>query len=267
MQKNTTARTVFIVAIILACVFGVIGFPTSGAALMQNLKSNIRLGLDLKGGSYLVLEVQVQDAVRAEALQGIERLKDSFRKQNIQYASIDANDPQTVEQADSVQIDIKGVPATEATALRSMVNDGFPDWVLTAASSTDFYMRMKPTSLIQLKKDTVDRSIQTITNRINTIGVTEPSVQQYGRSSDKYEILVQLPGVDDPQQVKDMIGTVANLEISSVQDGPFPSRDAGMAQHGGVLPPNTVLDKALPRGTAEGEQWYLVSRLPVITGR
>ena len=63
MQKNTTARTVFIVVIILACVFGVIGFPTSGAALLQNVKSNIRLGLDLKGGSYLVLEVQVQDAI------------------------------------------------------------------------------------------------------------------------------------------------------------------------------------------------------------
>jgi preprotein translocase subunit SecD len=269
MQKNTRARTVFIVAIILLCVFGVIGFPTSGAALLQNVKSNLRLGLDLKGGSYLVLEVQVQDAVRAEALQDVERLKDSFRKQNIQYASIDANDPQTVEQADSVEIDIKGVPATEASAVRSLVGgEGFADWILTAASSTDFYMRMKPTSLIQLKKDTVDRSIQTITNRINTIGVTEPSVQQYGRSSDKYEILVQLPGVDDPQQVKDMIGTVANLEISAVQDGPFASRDAGMAQHGGVLPPNTVLDKALPRGAAsEGEQWYLVSRLPVITGR
>src|ERR1017187_6658855 len=107
MQKNLTARTVFIVAIILVCVFGVIGFPTSGAALLQNVKNNIRLGLDLKGGSYLVLEVQVQDAVRAEALNGVERLKDSFRKQNIQYASVDANDPQTVEQADSVQIDIK----------------------------------------------------------------------------------------------------------------------------------------------------------------
>jgi len=267
MQKNMTARTVFIVLVILVCVFGVIGFPTSGASLLQNVKSNIRLGLDLKGGSYLVLEVQVQDAIKAEALNGIERLKDSFRKQNIQYASIDANDPQTVEEADSIQIDIKGVPATEAAAVRSFVNDSFPDWVLTSASSSDFYMRMKPSSLIQLKKDTVERSIQTISNRINTIGVTEPSVQQYGRSSDKYEILVQLPGVDDPQQVEDMIGTVANLEISEVKDGPFPSREAGLAQHGGILPPNTVLDKSLPRGGAEGEQWYLVSRIPVVTGR
>src|SRR5664279_2554297 len=160
MQKNLTARTVFIVLIILLCVFGVIGLPTSGAALVQNVKHNIRLGLDLKGGSYLVLEVQVQDAAKAEALNAVERLKEGFKKQNIQYASLDANDPQTVEQADSVQIDIKGVPATEASALRSIVNDGYPDWVLTAAASTDFYMRMKPTSLIQLKKDTVERSIQ-----------------------------------------------------------------------------------------------------------
>jgi preprotein translocase subunit SecD len=234
---------------------------------MQNLKHNIRLGLDLKGGSYLVLEVQVQDAVKAEALNAVELLKAAFKKQNIQYASIDANDPQTVEQADTIQIDIKGAPSTEAAALRSIVNEGYSDWTLTSATSTDFFMRMKPTSLIQLKKDTVERSIQTITNRINTIGVTEPSVQQYGSSSDKYEILVQLPGVDDPQQVKDMIGTVANLEISAVQDGPFPSREAGLAQHGGVLPPNTVLYRSLPRGGAEGEQWYLVNRLPVITGR
>jgi len=270
MQKNMTARTVFIVLIILICVFGVIGFPTSGAALLQNLKSNIRLGLDLKGGSYLVLEVQVQDAIKEEALNAVESLKVSFKKQSIQYASIDANDPQTVEAADSIQIDMKGVASAEANAVRSLVGDGYPDWTLaatTTANATDFTMRMKPTSLIQLKKDTVDRSIQTISNRINTIGVTEPSVQQYGRSSDKYEILVQLPGVDDPQQVKDMIGTVANLAISAVQDGPFASREAGLAQHGGVLPPNTVLDKSLPRGGVEGEQWYLVSRIPTITGR
>ena len=108
------------------CVFGIIGFPTSGADLVQNVKNNIRLGLDLKGGSHLVLEVQVQDAVKAEADQTIERLKEDFQKQNIQYASIDANDPQTVEDADNVQIDIKGVPATEANAFRSLVTDRYP---------------------------------------------------------------------------------------------------------------------------------------------
>ena len=56
MQKNLTARTVVIVVTILLCVFGIIGFPKSKADLMQNFSDNIRLGLDLKGGSHLVLK-------------------------------------------------------------------------------------------------------------------------------------------------------------------------------------------------------------------
>jgi preprotein translocase subunit SecD len=266
MRKNLTARTVIIVAVLLICVFGIIGFPSSKSALLANIQRNIRLGLDLKGGSYLVLEVQVQDAARAEADQVAERLKENFRKQSVQYASIEPSDPQTVEQADNVQVDVKGVPPEQANALRSIVSEQYPDWVLTAASSNDFYLRMKPTAMIQLKTDTVERAIQTINNRINAIGVTEPSVQKYGASGDKYEILVQLPGVDDPMEVKAMIGTVAKLEITAVKDGPYPSREAGIAQHGGVLPVNTVLYKSLPRGTSAGEEWWLVSRLPVVTG-
>jgi len=266
MQKNLTARTVFIVVIILLCIFGIIGFPGSISALTQNVRNNIRLGLDLRGGSYLVAEVQVQDAAKSEADQVIERLKEDLRKQNIN-ATLTRNDPQTVEETGNIQIDIRGVPPTEANAVRSIVSDKYTDWVLTAASSSDFYLRMKPSSLEQMKRDTVERSIQTITNRINVLGVSEPSVQQYGSSSSKYEILIQLPGVDDPQHVKQMIGTTARLEITEVKDGPFPSREAALAQHGGVLPLNTKLCKLLPRGSSEGEQWYLVSRLPVVTGQ
>jgi len=266
MNKNLTTRTIFILLVLVIAVLGIVNFPTSWSGLKQNVKHNIRLGLDLKGGSYLVLEVQVQDAVKGEAQQTIQQLTDTFRKQNISYASVSSNDPQTVEEAGDIQIDIKGVPSTMANAVRSVVADGYADWVLTSVNSSDYSLRMKPTVLEQLKKDTVDRSIQTISNRINNIGVTEPTVQQYGSSSDKYEILVELPGVDDPQQVKDMIGTVANLQICDVKDGPYPTRDAGLAQHGGVRPINTEFYKLLPRSANEGEQWYLLSRIPVITG-
>ncbi len=99
-----------------------------------------------------------------------------------------------------------------------------------------------------LKRDTVERTIQTISNRINQLGLTEPSVQQYGRAGDQYQVLVQLPGVDDPARVKELIGTAAVLEITEVKDGPFPSREAALSQHGGVLPLNTKLAKAKPRG-------------------
>ncbi|MBZ5585570.1 MAG: protein translocase subunit SecD [Acidobacteriia bacterium] len=267
MKKNLTARTVFIVLVLLICVFGVIGFPGSVAALKRNVAENIRLGLDLRGGSYLVAEVQVQDALRAEALQVIERLKEDFRKQNITYAEMTASNPQAVEQANAIQVDVKGVPAGQSNAVRTIISDKYADWMVTATSSNDYYLRMKPSVAQDLKKNTVERSIQTISNRINALGVSEPTVQAYGSSSEKYQILIQLPGVDDPQHVKDMIGTTARLEITDVKDGPFASREAALAQHGGVLPINTKLVKDRPRANSQGEEWYLVSSIPVLSGQ
>ena len=267
MQKNLTWRTVIIVVTILVCIIGIIGFPKSTADLKRNWQNNIRLGLDLKGGSHLVLQVQVQDAVKAEADQSIDRLKDDLKKQNINWASIDRNDPQRVEDADNIEITIKGIPATQSSAFRSVINERYAEWVLTAQNSTDYTLRMKPSDMVALKRDTVERTIQTISNRINQLGLAEPSVQQYGRAGDEYQVLVQLPGVDDPARVKELIGTAAVLEITDVKDGPYASREAALAQHGGVLPLNTKLVKALPRGASEGEQWYLVSKTPVIFGR
>ncbi|HUI80127.1 MAG TPA: protein translocase subunit SecD [Bryobacteraceae bacterium] len=267
MGKNFKGRAIVTVAVIVACVIGIIGFPKSIADLERNWQNNIRLGLDLKGGSHLVLQVQVQDAIKAEADQAIERLKDDLKKQTISWASMDRNDPQRVEDADSVEITIKGIPATQTSAFRSLINEKYSDWVLTADNSTDYSLRMKPSDLVALKRDTVEREIQTISNRINQLGLTEPSVQQYGRAGDQYQILVQLPGVDDPARVKELIGTTAVLEIDDVKEGPFASREAGLAQHGGILPLNTKLAKSLPRGGSEGDQWYLLAKSPVITGR
>ena len=100
MAKNLKTRTLVIVAVILACIIGIIGFPKSMADLRRNRENNIRLGLDLKGGSHLVLQVQVQDAVKANADQAIERLKDDLKKQNVTWNSIDRNDPQRPEDAE-----------------------------------------------------------------------------------------------------------------------------------------------------------------------
>ena len=68
-------KTLVIVATVLICVFGIIGFPRSVAQLKSNLDHNIHLGLDLKGGSHLVLQVQVQDAAKTTADQAIEALR------------------------------------------------------------------------------------------------------------------------------------------------------------------------------------------------
>src|SRR5579872_5123880 len=265
MQKNLTTKTIVIVATILLCIYGIIGLPKSKAELMDNLKNNIRLGLDLRGGSHLILTVQVQDALKAEADQVMERIKDDLSKASIDFGGIDRNDPSTVEAADTIQINIKGVNAQKTSAFRTLINDHYPTWTLTPVSSTDYKMNLKPSELLALKRETVDRAIQTISNRINNLGLTEPVVQQHGRSDAEFEILVQLPGVDDPARVKEIIGTAAVLGIYEVKDGPFPTQEAAMAKHGGILPINTKLLKASSRGDT-GESWYLLARNPVITG-
>ncbi|MBZ5575309.1 MAG: protein translocase subunit SecD [Acidobacteriia bacterium] len=267
MQNNLRLRSVVIVVTLLVCVFGIIGFPKSIDQLKENWSNNIRLGLDLKGGSRLVLQVQVQDAAKAEADQVMDRLKDDFKKQNVSWSSIDRNDPQTVQDAGTTQITIKGIPVTQTSAFRTLLSERYADWVLTSVNSTDYTLRMKPADLEALKTDTVERTIQTIGNRIDQLGLAEKSVQQYGRASDDYQVLVQLPGVDDPARVKELIGTAAVLEITGVKEGPFASREAALAAHGGVLPLNTKLAKSIPRGGDSGEQWYLVNRSPVISGR
>jgi preprotein translocase subunit SecD len=266
MKTNIKARTVIIVATILICIIGIIGFPKSFADLKNNLSDNIRLGLDLKGGSHLVLQVQVQDAVKGDADQTIEHLKDDLKKQNITWTDMSDNDVKTVDDADKVAITIKGIPDTQSSAFRSLVTERYPTYILTALNSTDYSMKLKPSELIALENDTVSRSVDTIGNRIDSLGLAEKTVTQYGATSD-HEILVQLPGVDDPARVKQLIGTAAVLEILDVKDGPFPSKEAGLAAHNGILPLNTQLLKSLPRGTGDAEQWYLVGRTPVVSGR
>ena len=266
MSRNLKIKALVIGAVVLLAVLGVIGLPRSLDGLVRNVRNNIRLGLDLRGGSHLLLQVQVQDAMKVEADQAIERLKEDLRKRGVEYASIDRNDPQKVEEADRIQIDIKGVPAGRAGDFRGVVTERLPNWTLTPVNATDYRLNLKQSELLALKRQAVERSIQTIEQRINGLGLTEPTIQQHGSAEEEHEILVQLPGVDDPARVKQIMQTAAMLEISEVKDGPFSSPEQAMAKHGGVLPLGSKMVRMSARGES-GESWYLVSRMPVITGR
>src|ERR1035441_2128932 len=123
MRKNLTTRTVIIVVTILVCIFGIIGIPKSKTELLDNLKENIRLGLDLKGGSHLVMEVQVQDAAVGDARQSIERLQEELKKQNISWTSMDVSDAHTVADADNVVITVKGIVATQSGDFRNLIGE------------------------------------------------------------------------------------------------------------------------------------------------
>src|SRR5579863_6992248 len=140
MQRHLMVKAIVITAVVLACLFGIIGYPKflggvgvplSLAQLESNLAHNIKLGLDLKGGSHLVLQVQVQDAAKTEADQTIESLRDATKTAGISVAEYDRNDPQTLADTDSIQINLHGVDQTKTQAFRNMVADKYPDWLLT----------------------------------------------------------------------------------------------------------------------------------------
>jgi preprotein translocase subunit SecD len=261
-------KTGVIVVTILACIFGIIGFPGSVKQLEANVQRRIHLGLDLSGGSYLVLQVQVQDAAKTTADQTIEAIKDAARTANISIDALDRNDPKDLAATNTIQIDLKGVDQTKTSAFRSLIADRFPDWTLTPVSATDYKMNMKPSALVELRRNTVEQEVQTIEHRVNALGLTEPTVQEHGAPETASEILVELPGVDDPAHVRDIIGTIAQLKIVEVKnEGPWRSKEEAMASKGGILPINTeVLDWPAGAGNASGS-WYLVTRSAVITGQ
>ena len=201
MSRSILYKGIFILVVVLACVYGIIEVPRSKAELLANVQKRIRLGLDLKGGSHLILQVQVQDAVRAHADQTLDRLRVDLTKQNITYASIDRNDPQKIEETDSIQINVKGLPPERSSDFKATIEDRHAEWIYTAVDATSWRLNLRPAVLAQMKRDTVTQTIQTLENRINGMGLTEPSIQQRGRADAEFEIQVQLPGVDDPARV------------------------------------------------------------------
>ncbi len=100
MDKSLKIKAAFIVAVILICIYGIIGLPKSKEELVSNWNNNIKLGLDLRGGSHLVLQVQVQDAFIAEAQEIVERLKEDLAKASVTYTAIEVTEPKTIEDAE-----------------------------------------------------------------------------------------------------------------------------------------------------------------------
>ncbi|HUG80983.1 MAG TPA: protein translocase subunit SecD [Bryobacterales bacterium] len=270
MTGSLRNRLLVTLAVTIVSIIGIIGFPTSLDDVMSNVRERIPLGLDLKGGVHLILQVQVQDALRAETDRTIRRLEEELGRAAtpITSASMQRNNPTTIEEADDILITVEGVPAERAADFRNIVDQYFPDWLATSRASTTWELRLRPASLARIKSDTVNQSIATVENRVNALGLSEPTIQQHGRADAEYEILVQLPGLTDPARVLQMISMTAQLGIHEVIDPtPYPNIDAARSAHSGTLPPNSEIRPFQSPGVAGAEnQWYILNAVPVVMG-
>ncbi len=269
MKKNLLWKVVFIAVVLLVFLFGIFGLPggVSGSALSAAVQDRIHLGLDLKGGTHLILQVRVNEAVNADSDQAVERLKDALRKANISYADISKPDQQTYPD----RVVIRGVPVEARRDLTDRVATLLPDYEMTSGPENSWVLSMKPTPLAELKKQAVTQAIETIRNRIDQLGVSEPIIEEHGLG--QYQILVQLPGVDDPARVKDIMQSTAMLEIRQAMDNgrAYASEQQAREAHGGVLPADTVLMRGRSMTSGQGgepqEVFYVVSRVSAVTGK
>src|ERR1700739_2130890 len=267
MNKNLLWKLLFIVGTMLFFLFGIFGVPKSlsGEGLLTALTDHIHLGLDLKGGTHLILQVHVNEAVNVDAQNAIEVLKKQLRTRKVDYTDISQPDPQN----NPDHIVLKGVQPGSRSDLLSIVQERLPEYDITGGAENSWVMSMKPSVLHDLKKKAVTQAIETIRNRIDALGVSEPTIQEHGLG--QYQILVQFPGVDDPGRVKDIMQSTAMLEIKQLTDGPYPSEQAALQaqQPAGVLPPDALLlpGHSAPGVASEGQAWYLVSRTTAVSGK
>jgi preprotein translocase subunit SecD len=265
MNPQLRWKFILIAIVILLCIYGLVGipFPTSLAQVKENLSDRIKLGLDLKGGSHLVLQVQVDEAIGQRCDQAVDQITKQLREKNVNVGDI--------RRLDDTHIQVDNVEPAASGPFRDIVTNQFSDWNISPAAGVvnGYLLTLKPSVIADLRRDTMDQALETITRRINALGLTEPTIAFTGRGDN--EILVQLPGEGDPTRAKAVIQAGGQLSLNRVADDQtYPSEVAALGAKGGVLPPGTQILPGKSDSVAAGspaQVYYILDRAPIVTGQ
>src|SRR5277367_1051152 len=262
MRKNLSTKIIVIIAAIAICVFGIFWKPDAGrpTSLKQAFTPNINLGLDLRGGTHLVLQVHVEEAISATTDSDASRIQSQLQQSGITVGSVvrDPLHPQVIQ--------IQGSPADRVGDIRTTLDNSYSSqYDISSTSGTAFTLTMKPSAITDLEERTLEQAKEVINTRINSLGVTEPVIQEYNLGSN--QLLVELPGVDDLARVHDIIQSTARLEIHEVQGGPWPD-EATALQSLGTLPYDSVLlhETAGTASPNSPDEVYQIKKAPEVGG-
>jgi preprotein translocase subunit SecD len=267
MKKNLNGKIAAIVGILLVFLYGIFGIPKglSGKALQQAIGERIHLGLDLRGGAHLILQVVVKDAVKAEADNTVARIEQDFQTNKFAVGQIVPN-PDTPQ-----VIKLTGAEPAKSSSIRDVLTDHYGTEYDIASGGSDgsWTLTMKPSQLLELENKTVDQAIDTIRDRVDKLGVSEPVIQKYGLGD--FQILVELPGVDNPDQVRDIISSTSQLSVHAVEGNPsgYASEQEALASLGGAIPPDQELLHGDSQGIASDGQdhVFLLRQVSIVGGR
>jgi preprotein translocase subunit SecD len=270
MKKNLNGRIALIVAVLVVFIYGIFGVPSglSGNSLLQGVTKRIHLGLDLQGGAHLILQVVVKEAVSAETDSTVGRIQQALKAANLTYSQVIKPEPLKTDGTGRPEvIRIEGIAPGKSSDVRSLLDSKFSnEYDITGGSDNALTVTMKPPVEQALEKKTVEQAIETIRDRVDSLGVAEPVIQEYGLGDN--QILVELPGVEDLDRVKSIIQSTARLEIHPVVGGPYQDEQAALGSVGGALPPDQMLvhgSGALANGS-DADSVYVLQRVPVVAG-
>ncbi|MFZ1087457.1 MAG: protein translocase subunit SecD [Terracidiphilus sp.] len=237
MKKNLTNKIIGIVAVLLICLWGIFGASrgVTGKDLTEGLTKRIHLGLDLKGGAHLILQVKVEEAIFAETGNTAARIQQELQKAKLTYSQVYVPD-----QAKPETIRVEGTAAASANAVETLLDSKYGAvYNVAGGSDNSFTLTMKPMQLAALEKKTVLQAIDAIGDRVNALGVSEPVIQEYGLGKD--QILVELPGVENESDIEKIIQGTNRLEVHAVVNGPYKDDQTALSSLGGSLPPDDEL--------------------------
>ena len=256
MGKNSATKLGIIIVVILFFVYGIIGLPRStgkgfGDTMKQALAKNIKLGLDLQGGIHLVLGVHVAEAIGSATDRDVARLESELPAAAIVGATVakpDTNSPQTIL--------ISAIPPAQLGAVRTVATAAeYNGYDVTSEGGNSVRMVMKQAAIRDLEARTLETSIETIRQRVDSLGVSEPVIQKYGLGDN--EILVELPGIDNIDRVKDAIQSTSKLAINAVIGGPWADEQAALTALNGQVPSDAMLLHGRATPTAPDQVWEL----------
>jgi preprotein translocase subunit SecD len=233
-----------------------IGFSAAVVPTSNNPEP-IKRGLDLKGGTHLVMRVNVGDATRLEVDQAMEALKNQAKKNSLPTPA--------TRRADDLTFVATPPPGVSPADYERIAKDYLPSFDLSHTADGAMQFRLKPQSATGIERDTIDHAVETIRNRVDALGVTEPLIAPESGN----RIVIQLPGVDDPARVKDIIKTTAQLQFRLVEGSPAATPDATLATVDPAMKndvdilPGTREDEL---GRASGTEYYAVRKTIPVTG-
>jgi preprotein translocase subunit SecD len=242
---------------------------TNWSQIKQNLSENIHLGLDLRGGSHLVMQVRTDEVIQKLTQRNVESARTRLQGKNLPFTDINSDTPGKV---------VINIPdSTKSSDIVREIESEFGQGWQVNERGNSIIATLDETTQNQLRERATEQAKAIIENRVNAFGVTEPTIQRQGGEG-TYQIVVQMPGIDDIDRVKNTLNADSNLELKLVAKGtqiPFPTKDAADAA-AKTTPPGTDAytsqwEVVAYRGRSDSgdpsqEGWVVVGKNPVITG-